>query len=534
MHLKTTVVTKLNDTLRMCASCAGSKILEDAVREMLTRLNEPLRVAVVGVMKAGKSTLLNSIMKEKILKTGTLETTYTVSWFKYAPKSGLRIIFKDGTNQEAPFEDLEKWTVRDPEKRNPLIEEVKHVEILYPSEVLKVMELVDTPGLWSAYEKDSNNTLEYMALKKAADKATKEEASAADAIIYAFSRGGVQQNDAEILESFQGDGVTANTSPINALGVYTKADLLWQFNADEDPFAAARSIAGSLMENPHMKKLLYTISTVSAMMVESVSDINSSDWNTLNKLSKLDQPLLLELLSDISCFMECEADEIEDLMGISFDKQTRLNICSADERSSVCNKLGQYGIFEIIKALLADIDKEQIVEYLYEKSNIKNISELICQHFGNRSFAIKLQFIFSRLFSVCSHIINENDDPLLHEICENLKEEIHQIQDTEQVFKELKVLQNYYNGLLKLKNEEEIKQLLQITGEFGSFCEARLGTVCGNSIKELSEIAARRIGYWNARANDIPVTRYYEEAANVLSRSCDIMYYHLRSLMENN
>jgi ribosome biogenesis GTPase A len=51
--------------------------LHQIINKMGERLEEPLRVAVVGVMKAGKSTLMNALLKEKILYTATLEATYT-------------------------------------------------------------------------------------------------------------------------------------------------------------------------------------------------------------------------------------------------------------------------------------------------------------------------------------------------------------------------------------------------------------------------------------------------------------------------
>lgn len=533
MNLKTTIYTKLNDTLRMCSSCGGSNELETVIKEMLARINEPLRVAVVGVMKAGKSTLLNAIMKEKILMTGSLETTYTVSWFKYAAKPGLKIILRNGEGISAPFEDLAKWTVRDAKKANPRIDHVKYVEIYYPSEVLKTMELIDTPGLLSTHEIDSNNTLDFLALNKAADEATKKEASSADAIIYAFTRG-AQQSDVEILQAFQGENAAGNTSPINAIGVYTKSDIHWNCEMGQDPFESARQIADNLIENPVLKDLLYSISPVSALMVESIAELNEEDWQTLYKLSKLNEYVLLDILFKKSNFMTWEISDFEEEQEEQYDEETKRYFCSAGERGRICAKCGQYGIYEITGAIRANISKENIVDYLYEKSGIKGVQELISQHFGNRAFIIKLQYIFTTLLGTCSQIVNKSNNSALIEICQDLKDEIYNLQDTEQIFRELKVLQNYYNNKLKLKSGQEVTQLLQITGEYGGNCEARLGAQSGTSIKSLADIAGERIRYWNARANEIPNNRYYEEAANILSRSCDIMHYHLQSLLGVN
>ena len=44
------------------------------------RLAQPLRIAVAGMVKAGKSTLLNAIIGEEIAPTDTGECTSIVTW----------------------------------------------------------------------------------------------------------------------------------------------------------------------------------------------------------------------------------------------------------------------------------------------------------------------------------------------------------------------------------------------------------------------------------------------------------------------
>ncbi|MGL4942886.1 MAG: dynamin family protein, partial [Thermoguttaceae bacterium] len=48
-------------------------------------LNEsPFTVAVVGQMRVGKSSLLNTLVGADLAVTGVNETTATINWFKYA------------------------------------------------------------------------------------------------------------------------------------------------------------------------------------------------------------------------------------------------------------------------------------------------------------------------------------------------------------------------------------------------------------------------------------------------------------------
>ena len=48
------------------------------------RLHEPLRLAIAGMVKAGKSTLLNAMLGEQIAPTDAGECTRVVTWYRYS------------------------------------------------------------------------------------------------------------------------------------------------------------------------------------------------------------------------------------------------------------------------------------------------------------------------------------------------------------------------------------------------------------------------------------------------------------------
>ena len=52
------------------------------LHDQLRRLDEPLRVAIAGKVKAGKSTLLNALVGEQVAPTDAGECTRVVTWYR--------------------------------------------------------------------------------------------------------------------------------------------------------------------------------------------------------------------------------------------------------------------------------------------------------------------------------------------------------------------------------------------------------------------------------------------------------------------
>ncbi|MGV8134416.1 MAG: dynamin family protein [Mangrovibacterium sp.] len=537
MSLKDKLTGLLADADRMCGSCPGAVELGVKISDLKKRADQPLRVAVVGIMKAGKSTLMNALVKDKLVFTGNVETTYTVSWFKYGEKPSLRIIFrqtekeravgKKPESQTAPFEDLEKWTVRLKAKENPRLKDVAYIEIFYPNEILKTLELIDTPGLSSTYQLDAQNTLDFLGVKSAAEareleQVTQREASQADAIIYAFTRS-AGETDQKLLSQFHGNGLSASSSPINALGVYTRADLSWEPENKLTPVEVTRRITEKTMQHPEMKRLLYTTLPVTAKVIEGIRELTSSERDYLQELASLDQDTIAELIEFVPDFTKKKAEDYT-------DPEIGKVIGSPEMRSIVEGKVSVYGILEITRLLREGKNHSEILDLLYERSGIKAVNDLITSHFGNRSFVIKTQYIFLYLKEECGKLYRTSEDKTVREICRYILDEIDHIESTEHVFQELKILQDYYNSRFSFNDETEYQEFLQITGETSKNCEAKLGLTTPCLIHEMAGLARDRVKQWHARSNEFGVSCQYEYAAKVIARSYEILLYHLDEL----
>ncbi|MCO7137067.1 dynamin family protein [[Clostridium] leptum] len=518
MSLKSEVYSLLNNAQRLCRDCPEAAELSESLEEMRKRLEIPLRVAVVGIMKAGKSTFMNALMGADVLYTGDLETTYTVGWFQYAEHPSITVCFRNGEKIEAPFEDLEKWSVRAFEKENPRIHDVQYLIIHYPSEVLKQLEFIDTPGLNSVYGTDAQNTLDFLSIKGSED--TLYEASMADAVIYAFSRS-TAGFDRDILTAFHSGGGNMS-SPINSIGILTKVDAsgIWDIFGEQSPVEAAQAVTSSIMTNADMKNLLFSVFPVCAKVMEGYTQLTAEDWKVLRIIAQVPPDDLIDLLYDAHQFAVGTEEEFQQLG-------------DTDARKRLMNLIGQYGTLEIAHQLRAGKAQDQIGDILQEKCGVKAIREILLRHFGNRTFLIKSRYIFSRIRSLTQEIRKNLDKSShLYHVCEQISEEIEGLMSSVQTLKELKILQMYYNGQIQFMDEEEKQDFLRVTGEYGRSAETRLGMPEGSSIAAMEQTAKEKAALWHGKSSGWMMPGSYVEAAATLARSYEQMYYHLNALNE--
>ncbi len=522
MSLRTDVYKLLDNTYRLCSEVTEASSISRQLLELRGRLNKPLRVAIVGQRKAGKSTFMNALMQAAIVYTGVQETTFTVCWFRYGKQPALTVRFRNGEEEEADFADMEKWSVRSYAAENPRIMDVEYLIVSYPSEVLKQIEFIDTPGLNSVYGADSKNTLDFLSMRGEQD--TLKEAGKADAVIFAF-QSTFTEVDKKALRNFHGKA-NGNTSPINSIGIFTRLDeggCGWDVRKSAcDPVASARPYIQRHMEDPLVKSLLFTILPVCAKPAEGYMQLEEQDWAALKQLSKVDPKRLRMALSNASNF-STRSDNLydENIYG------------GVEARKRLIDRIGAYGIREITEQLYAGKTKGQIEETLQELCGIDAVRNLISSHFGNRIFLIKTQYIFNQLSQIENTIrFNPDSKAELTNIARYIKEETDRLRGSAQNLKELQILQLYYGGELDCFSDEESEDLLRVTGEYGRLPEVRLNVPEGSGILEMMHTAKNKASNWNAKAASYWKANTYTTAASVIARSYELMYYHLSALVD--
>ena len=249
--------------------------------------------------------------------------------------------------------------------------------------------------------------------------------------------------------------------------------------------------------------------------------LDTQDWDVLKQIAAQERELLTELLADAGDFSSSSDDECM-LFG------------PPRARKQLMDKLAPYGILEITDLLCAGNSPEQIGDRLQQRCGINDVRQMMMRHFGNRTFLIKAQYIFTQIHSMIRQIQRgDNSSQELRGIASYLRDETDRIASSVQSLKELKALQMYYNGHLENMDETEQDDLLRMSGEYGRLPEDRLNAPSGSSIAEMALLAQKKANQWNSKASDgWKVSSAYTETAAILSRSYSQMHYHLSSLIE--
>ena len=253
-------------------------------------LDKPLKIAITGIISAGKSTLLNALVKRNIAPTGAVATTYNDNIFHHvslSPTNDEVLIahLKDGNYLQLPIDalgDLVDGRLKD---GFDLRDKIKWVDAYIDSDVLKDIELIDTPGLLSTKGKDSQNTINFF----------KDELRQPDVIIYIAQKAPTSE-DIEAIKMFQravNKGANAKISGLNTVFAFTHCDNLRQGDVFDDLDYSVdfhqkglRLIEDNRKKYPDFRGHFSKSFTIAALYAQAAYSLTPSDFLILRELQK--------------------------------------------------------------------------------------------------------------------------------------------------------------------------------------------------------------------------------------------------------
>jgi hypothetical protein len=478
-------VSLLDGTRRILGSARslyGEAHQADLAR-MESRLDEPLRVAIAGKVKAGKSTLLNALVGDLLAPTDEGECTQIVTWYQDGHTYQVLLVPRLGEPHQIRFQrDVGAIEI---DLGSAAAADVERLEITWPSAALRTATLIDTPGIASLSTPASGRSWAFIR--------PEDEETPADAVLYLMKH--LHSSDLEFLEAFH-DTEVSRPNPVNAIGVLSRADEIGVGRIDS--MTSARAIATRYREDPRVRRLVQTVVPVAGLLAESAATLTQDEYNALGRIAALPPKEADELLLSTDRFVDMRGNlDLTDL-----------------ERRHLLDRFGVFGI-RLASTLIrinAVVNARELAEELIERSGLDDLRQLLRTLFVDRRDLLKARsalFAVDRLMS--EHPVSGSED---------LRRDLEQVLASAHEFNELRLLGALRAGEITAKPEvtEEIERIL---GGLGPSPARRLGIEGDADDATLKSVGYETVAAWQRRAEN-PLTEHdLQVASRVVIRTCE-------------
>ncbi|TKV27822.1 GTP-binding protein [Arthrobacter sp. NamB2] len=487
----TSVLDQASDLVRQALDIyEDDPIGRDLLQGLHSRLEEPLRVAVAGMIKAGKSTLINAIIGEEIAPTDAGESTRIVTWYRFGATPRITVHLHDGAIDALPVRRVGGRLVLDTGGRHAA--DIARLVVDWPSRQLRDITIIDTPGIASLSEDVSQRSLTFLTPVDAP--------SEADAIVYMMRH--LHASDLNFLEAFK-DSTAGRSATINALAVLSRADEIGSGRIDS--LLSAGNIADRYRREGVVQKLALEILPLAGLLAQSSRTLRQSEFSALQSLSSLERPELERLLLSADRFLRPDP---------------RLAV-SPEIRAELLNRFGLFGV-RLASALIRAgcSDASTLARQLTRRSGLDELLAVVSAQFQARADHLKAR---SALLGIGT-LLRQRPRAGTSAITSSLE----RLEASDHEFRELRLLADLRSQAVVMPNglNAEAEALI---GGHGVGPSARLGAPDDAQPEVLLDTAMGHLRRWRSLAQNPLTYRETAEACQVVVRSCEAVLHSLRS-----
>ncbi|MCW2662689.1 MAG: iniC [Mycobacterium sp.] len=448
------------------------------------RLAEPIRVALAGTLKAGKSTLVNALVGEDIAPTDATEATRIVTWFRHGPTPKVTANHWGGRHSNVPINRSAGLTF-DFATLNPA--DVADLDVEWPAEELVHTTIIDTPGTSSLTRETSERALQLLIPPDGVPRV--------DAVVFLLRT--LNAADVALLKQI-GHLVGGSAGALGIIGVASRADEIGAGRIDA--MLSAADVAQRFTREMNQTGICQAVVPVSGLLALTARTLRQSEFTALRKLAGVDSATLSKAMLSVDRFVRADSQ-------LPVDAATR---------AQLLERFGMFGIRISLAVLAAGVtDAPGLADELLERSGLVALRQVIDQQFAQRSDMLKAHtaLVSLRRFVeafpiVATPYIIADIDPLLA--------------DTH-AFEELRLLSQLHSRPTTL-NGDEVVSLRRIIGGSGSDAASRLGLnpedVHGQEGPRAAFAAAQR---WRRRAEHPLNDPFTTKACRAAMRSAEAM-----------
>lgn len=458
-----TVTAETEDLLRTARSVyTGDRAALALIDELEVRLHEPLRVAVAGIVKAGKSTLLNALLGERIAATDTAECTRIVTWYRHSPTPSITMRLRDGSTVRMPIRRDGGLLVFDLGGRTA--DDIEWLDVGWPLEGLSSLILIDTPGIASLSTGTSARTSRFL---------TPEDApSAADVVVYLMRH--LHSSDVTFLEAFRETAADAARS-VCAVAVLSRSDEVGSGRIDS--MISARRVAQRYQRDGDLASLALGVIPVAGLLAEGARTLRESEYIALRELAGLARAARESLLVSADRFVRAT-----DVTGLS-----------VAVREGLLERFGIFGV-RLATAIIRGgaATSSELSESMVQQSGLLELDQVIRTQFQPRAEVLKARGVVLQLEALLRRAPKDGQ--------ERIRAGIERFTASAHALRELTLIAEARGRGLPLTGEDAL-DAQRILGADGVDERTRLGLPAEAEAAAVAEAARAEIDRWRALAS---------------------------------
>jgi hypothetical protein len=445
--------------------------LSDQAAMLADGLHGPLRVAVAGRPKTGKSTLINALVQHPIAPTGLSAKVGLPTWYRFGVDAAAEAITINGRRRPIGYQLGDPAAGTDPviDLASLPSETIRRLEVTAPVEALTNTTVMDLPGHHPSGARPGEPSL--TADRVAAERNPPRPSDHADVVLYLLRS--AHETDLEALRDLDRRGGSSIDEQSHAIGLLARADEVGGGRADALHLAhlLGRRLATEL------SPLTESVRPVSGLLDVAASTLDDDDLQALKKLSTLPANRLDQLIRSAGDFAGDAAD-------------TELSV---ETRQRLIERLGLHGVRWTVGLVAAKgIDVAELPSLLAAQSGLAPLRRLLIARFAKRSDAIRAAAAARATADLVACI---NREPIRERLARDLDRAVAESHDLQELL-HLRALN--LAGDVRL-GPERLEALERYLGGYGDTPHERLGahhSADQEEIRALALQAKRNLAGW--------------------------------------
>lgn len=484
----TYLATEVRAIAELARRAADGTAHAASVDAVMRRLDEPLRIAIAGRVKAGKSTLLNALIGERLAATDAGECTKIVTWYRHALGYQVTADLRPDGRAELPFRREDGELAIDLGEHG--VDGIERIEVGWPSAKLESMTLIDTPGLGSANEGTSARTMASLL------DAGVEGPADADAVLYLMRH--LHHGDARFLEAFM-DHSVAHASPVNAVVVLSRADEIGA--ARPDALESAATIASRYASDPRVRELASGVMPVAGLLAETGATLRQDQFHWIRDLAAVAPEVRDRLLVSVERFRDADTNPLSEAI-----------------REELLDRLGLFGL-RFAVGLVADGSVRTAPELstaLLERSGIRELQRMLEESYAARASGLKARSALVALRAIGVMLARDGVAT-----GGDIVDAIDRLEASSGELALLRLQHLVLAGHVAMDDAERA-EVDRLSGS--AHLGVRVGLGADASPDDVRSAALAGVERWRARANNPLTDRRTIEAAEIISRAYEEIY----------